>query len=222
LRVSGRRAGFRALGTIAIGGLTGGTGRPFGHEFGGAVQGAEPDDNVVLLTIAAIGQRQLPALGIDAEDVLELVNAADGTSAERDDFVPFAKSAAIGFRTLQNLRNNDGALLVAFDRRAERGMVDDPAAPEVAEEIANLIAGDRVAGADVDASPLFDRDAALMITSPSALNMTARARDDRCIGLNAIGVFEYRTRGYCSVDAAPAERNTGLKSVASRNGLPSA
>ena len=63
------------------------------------------------------------------------------------------------------------AIGVPVDRGAERGVVDDPAAVQRAEEVLDLVDGDGVARADVHAAPLLERARPLMpIRRPRASN----------------------------------------------------
>ena len=90
-------------------------------------------------------------------------------------------------------------------RGAERGVVDDPAAVERAEEVLDLVDRDGVADADVHPAALLERAAAVDADQP-ALGVEQRAagvaRVDRGVGLQAVGVFQQRAgRVLVAVDA---------------------
>ena len=78
---------------------------------------------------------------------------------DEDVRIAVARSGTAVFAVEDRCSHDDGAFGIAGDRCAECGMIDDPSAAEMAQEIADLIAGDGVPGADVDASALFHRDA---------------------------------------------------------------
>ena len=74
-------------------------------------------------------------------------------------------------------------------------MVDDAARPQVAQKIADLVDGDRVAGAGVHPAALRDRNAAVdadQFSGPVEERPPRIARVDRRVDLQAIGVFEDR------------------------------
>ena len=79
-------------------------------------------------------QRHAPALGEDAQHVLERVDGADRPAAEADDLVAVAQAAAKGVGLFQNVVDDDAAAFVAADAGAQRGMVDDPAALQMPQE----------------------------------------------------------------------------------------
>src|SRR5262245_44991657 len=101
------------------------------------MQSPQPHRDLVLLSLPAKGQRQFPPLRIDAEDVLELIDAADRAPAEAHDFVPLPEAAAIGLGAFENLIDNHGAVVVAFDGGPERGVVDNPSAAQMTEEVSH-------------------------------------------------------------------------------------
>ncbi len=105
------------------------------------------------------GTRQ--PLGIRAERVLERVGRADVAAAEAHELVAVAQAAAEGVAVVEDVVDDDAAVGIGRHGRAERGMVDDPAAFQQAEEALDLVDRDRVADADVDAAALFERAAAV-------------------------------------------------------------
>ena len=101
---------------------------------------------------------------------------------------------------------------------AERGVVDDPAALQMADEALDLVDRNRVADADVDAAALFER-AAAVDADQLAVGVEQRpagvAGVDRGVGLQAVGVFEQRAgRILVAVDAGDdAVGDRGLEIV---------
>ena len=111
----------------------------FSQQFLLAVDAGEPHENVVAFSVAAIAQRHAPALGKDAQHVLEAVGRGDGPAGEADDLVVVAQPAAIGVGGVENIGDDDAAVGVGTDAGAERGVIDDPAAVEHAEEVLDLV-----------------------------------------------------------------------------------
>ena len=83
-------------------------------------------------------------------------------------------------------------------RGAERGVIDDPAAMQHAEEILDLVDRDGVADADAHAAAFLER-AAAVDADQASLGVEQRAarvaRVDRGVGLQAVGVFQQRAGG---------------------------
>ena len=118
-----------------------------------------------------------------------------GPSAEADDFVVVAQPAAVGVGGFEDVVDHDAAVGVAVHRGAERGVIDDPAAVERAEEVLDLVDRDGVARADVHPAALLER-AAAVDADQAALGVEQRAAGvagvDRGVGLDAVGVFQQR------------------------------
>ena len=89
-------------------------------------------------------------------------------------------------------------------------MIDDPPAPQDAEEILDLVDGNGIAHVDAHAAPLVERAAAVDAHDlPLAIEQRAAgvAGIDRGVGLQAVGVFQDRAVGelvamYAGDDAA--------------------
>ena len=69
--------------------------------------------------------------------------------------------------------DDHAAVVVGADRGPERGVVDDPPAVQVAEEVLDLVDRDGVAHAHVDAAPLLERAAAVDADQPALRRRTA-------------------------------------------------
>ena len=126
---------------------------------------------------------------------LKALAVSIGAAAERDDLVVVAQAAAIGVGRFQDVRDAHAAAVAHRDRRAERGVIDDPAALQAAEEILDLVDRDGVADADVHAAALFEA-AAAVDADQFAVGVEQRAAGvagvDRGVGLDAVGVFQQR------------------------------
>ena len=153
---------FRLLGVDAADG---------GEQLGLMVQSGKANKDVVRFAVAAILKRDPPAFGENAEDVLESVRRGDRPSGERDDFIVDPQAAAIGVGVFEDLGDEHAAVVGGGDGRTERGVIENAAAFEAADEILRLIDGDGVADADVHPAPLLERARPLMpINCPWALN----------------------------------------------------
>ena len=150
-----------------------------GGQFGLGVDARQPHQDVVNLVVAAITQRHAPALGIDAQHVFEGVDGADRPAGEAEHFVAVAQAAAEGVGFGQDVVDHHGRRAVAGHPGAQRGVIDDPAALQVAEEILDLIDRDGVADADVDAAALLERAAAVDADQPALRRRTAGRRNCR-------------------------------------------
>src|SRR5262245_47051315 len=115
----------------------------------------------MLLAITTKLDRHSPALGENTEDIFEGVGRIDRPAGKGDDLVVIAQAAAKRVGRFQNIRNADAAALAHGDGRAERGVIDDAAALQAAEEVFDLVDGDRVANANVDTAAFFKAAAAI-------------------------------------------------------------
>ena len=142
------------------------------------------------------GTRQ--PLGIRSQHVFEGVGGADIAAAEAEQLVAVAQAAAVGVAVFEDVVDDDAAIGVGRDGGAERGMIDESAALQQADEALDLIDRDCVADADVDAAAFFER-AAAVDADELAIGIEHRAAGvagiDRGVGLQAIGVFEQRAGG---------------------------
>jgi hypothetical protein len=109
----------------------------------------------VNLTVAAIGQRHAPIARQRAEHVLEGVGGANRSARKTDDFVIHAQAPPKGVAIFENVGDDNVAGVRGDDLSAQRGMIDQPAAAQIAKEILDLIDGDRLTDADVDAAAFF-------------------------------------------------------------------
>ena len=169
-----------------------------GHELGElrrAVQAGQSHHGLHAPAGATKHHGHTPSRRQGAEHVLERVDRAHRSARERNDLVVIPQPAAIGIGRLENVRHHHAAILVGGDRGSERGVVDEPASLEKAEEVSQLIGRDRVADPDIDPAPLLERRPAVHADQPSAgvEQSTARiARVDSRIDLQAVGVLEER------------------------------
>ena len=137
------------------------------------MQTRQAHENVVSLAVAAIAQRHAPALGENAQDVLESVGGGDGPAGEADDFVVVAQPAAIGVGGFEDFGHDDAAVGVGAHPGAERGVIDDPAAVQSAEKVLDLVDRDGVADADVHPAAFLERAAAVDADQPALRRRTA-------------------------------------------------
>ena len=149
--------------------------------------------DVESLRITAEAQRDAPTLGVDAHRVLESVGSRDRPTTNTDDLVTELQSASKGVGCLEDIVDRHVSLGIGSDRGTQRGMVDDPAAMEVSQEVLDLIDRNGVGDSDVDASAFFKRRPAVDADQPPCgieQRPTRVARVDRGIRLNAIGLFQ--------------------------------
>ena len=160
-----------------------------------AMHGGEPHRTSYSLPSRRYVSGTRQPLGIGAEHVLEGVGRADLAAAEAHDLVAVAQAAAVGVAVFEDVVDDDAAVGIGRHGCAERGVIDDPAALQLAEEVLDLVDRDGVADADVDAAALFER-AAAVDADQLAVGVEQRpagvAGVDRGVGLQAVGVFEQR------------------------------
>ena len=82
------------------------------------MQRTQPHADFVLFAVAAIGQRHFPVFGKDAENIFELVDAANGSSREGDQLIVDPQAAAIRVGLFLNLRDDDRPVRITRNRRA--------------------------------------------------------------------------------------------------------
>ena len=181
------------------------------------VHSRQPHEQLLAPPAPAEDERHLPARGQGAEDVLERVHRAHRAARERHDLVVVPQPAPPGVGRLEDVRDHHLAVGAGGDDRAERGVVHDPAGPQAAEEIPQLVGGDGVAGADIDPPALLERGPAVDADQPArGVEQAAAgvAGIDRGVHLDAVGVFEDRAgRKLVAVDArddADADRRAEI------------
>src|SRR5207302_10796821 len=105
-------------------------------------------------------------------------------------------AAAIGVGCFEDIGNTNASIGHGH-RRAERGMIDDAARLQAAEEILDLIDRNRIAHADVDAAALLEAATAIdadQIARRVKQRAARVAGVDRGVGLEAVGIFQQRPR----------------------------
>ncbi|HMO35684.1 MAG TPA: hypothetical protein PKA06_06550, partial [Gemmatales bacterium] len=80
-----------------------------------------------------VGHWQAPAFGVNAQDVLILVDTAEAAAGEGEEFIAFAEPAAVGIAAFQEPGNPHTAIVLGFDDGTQGGMIDLQAAPQMAQ-----------------------------------------------------------------------------------------
>ncbi len=183
--------------------------------------------NVASFFFVTKRQRNSPPAWKRTEHVLETVDGRHGSAGKRQQLVAIPQTTAIGIRGVQDVGHDHSSAIVRRDGGSQRGVIHDPTAVQAAEEFLDLVDRDRVAHTDVDSSSLF-KGAASVDSDQAALGVeewpSGVARIDGRVGLNAVGVFQECAGGRLIAMNArhDAIRKDGWKSVASKNGLPTA
>ncbi len=159
----------------------------------------QADQDLVRLATAAVGQRYPPPLGVDAQRIFERIGRMDGATAEFDNFIVQSQPAPVGVGTFEDRDDDRAAVFVRGDAGTERGMVDDASAMQVAEEMFDLVDGDRIANPHIDTAALFKR-ATSVDADQLATGVEQRSAGvsgiDRRIGLKTVRIFQ---QGSCRV-----------------------
>ena len=93
----------------------------------------------MLFALASVNQWQRPAFGIDAEDILELIHAADRSAGKRDDFIILSQSSSKCVRRFQNRINEYDPVGSRSHRSSECRMVDDVTSAQLIHKMFDLI-----------------------------------------------------------------------------------